>query len=81
MDSRCAGPAQPGGEGQPERAVRHRAGRVFTGAAGARSAVCPEIGFDGYAVGGLSVGEPPDDRWRVLDFLSDRLPAGHPRYT
>ena len=39
-----------------------------------------EIGFDGYAVGGLSVGEPADDRWRVLDFLSDRLPAGHPRY-
>ncbi|MCB1798746.1 MAG: tRNA-guanine transglycosylase, partial [Gammaproteobacteria bacterium] len=30
--------------------------------------------------GGLSVGEPADDRWRVLDFLSDRLPAGHPRY-
>ncbi|HHH39082.1 MAG TPA: tRNA guanosine(34) transglycosylase Tgt, partial [Sedimenticola sp.] len=29
-----------------------------------------EIGFDGYAVGGLSVGEPPEDRWRVLDFLS-----------
>ena len=38
------------------------------------------IGFDGYAVGGLSVGEPPEDRWRVLDFLADRLPAGHPRY-
>jgi queuine tRNA-ribosyltransferase len=39
-----------------------------------------EIGFDGYAVGGLSVGEPPVDRWRVLDFLSDRLPADRPRY-
>ena len=39
-----------------------------------------EIGFDGYAVGGLSVGEPPEDRWRVLDFLADRLPGGHPRY-
>ena len=39
-----------------------------------------EIGFDGYAVGGLSVGEPPEDRWRVLDFLSSRLPAGAPRY-
>jgi len=39
-----------------------------------------EIGFDGYAVGGLSVGEPPDDRWRVLDFLSNRLPETHPRY-
>ena len=39
-----------------------------------------EIGFDGYAVGGLSVGEPPEDRWRILDFLRDRLPAGKPRY-
>ena len=39
-----------------------------------------EIGFDGYAVGGLSVGEPVADRWRVLDFLAARLPAGRPRY-
>ncbi len=38
------------------------------------------IGFDGYAVGGLSVGEPPEDRWRVLDFLTTRLPAERPRY-
>ena len=38
------------------------------------------IGFDGYAVGGLSVGEPPADRWRVLDFLAERLPADKPRY-
>ena len=39
-----------------------------------------EIGFDGYAVGGLSVGEPPEDRWRVLDFLADKLPQDKPRY-
>lgn len=39
-----------------------------------------EIGFDGYAVGGLSVGEPPADRWRILDLLADRLPADRPRY-
>ncbi|MCP4285489.1 MAG: tRNA guanosine(34) transglycosylase Tgt [Gammaproteobacteria bacterium] len=38
------------------------------------------IGFDGYAVGGLSVGEPPEDRWRILDFLSTRLPVEQPRY-
>ena len=38
------------------------------------------IGFDGYAVGGLSVGEPPADRWRVLDLLARRLPSGAPRY-
>ena len=39
-----------------------------------------EIGFDGYAVGGLSVGEPAQARWRVLDFLSTRLPADRPHY-
>jgi len=39
-----------------------------------------EIGFDGYAVGGLSVGEPAEDRWRVLDYLADRLPGDKPRY-
>ncbi len=39
-----------------------------------------DIGFDGYAVGGLSVGEPPEDRWRVLDFLSTRLPPKKPHY-
>jgi queuine tRNA-ribosyltransferase len=38
------------------------------------------IGFDGYAVGGLSVGEPPADRWRVLDYLAERLPDDRPRY-
>jgi queuine tRNA-ribosyltransferase len=39
-----------------------------------------KIGFDGYAVGGLSVGEPPVDRWRVLDYLSTRLPVDKPHY-
>ncbi len=38
------------------------------------------IGFDGYAIGGLSVGEPKADRLRVLDFLADRLPTDRPRY-
>ena len=38
------------------------------------------IGFDGYAVGGLSVGEPPADRWRVLDALAEQLPVEKPRY-
>jgi queuine tRNA-ribosyltransferase len=39
-----------------------------------------DIGFDGYAVGGLSVGEPQEDRLRVLDFLEGCLPAHLPRY-
>ena len=39
-----------------------------------------EIGFDGYAVGGLSVGEPKDEMMAVLDGLAGHLPAEKPRY-
>jgi len=38
------------------------------------------IGFEGYAVGGLSVGEPKEDRSRILAHMGQRLPAQHPRY-
>jgi queuine tRNA-ribosyltransferase len=38
------------------------------------------IGFDGYAIGGLSVGEPKDDMLRVLQHTAPRLPADRPRY-
>jgi queuine tRNA-ribosyltransferase len=39
-----------------------------------------QIGFDGYAIGGLSVGEPKEDMIRILDHLADKLPADKPRY-
>ena len=39
-----------------------------------------EIGFDGYAIGGLAVGEPEQERNTVLDFLADRMPKDRPRY-
>lgn len=39
-----------------------------------------DIGFDGYAIGGLSVGEPEADRIRVLDGLADKMPIQAPRY-
>ena len=38
------------------------------------------IGFDGYAIGGLAVGEPEDERIAVLEFLAPLLPADSPRY-
>jgi queuine tRNA-ribosyltransferase len=34
------------------------------------------IGFDGYAIGGLSVGEPKEDMQRILAHTAPRLPAG-----
>ena len=39
-----------------------------------------DIGFDGYAIGGLSVGEPKADMLRILDHVGPRLPADRPRY-
>ncbi|MFM7067017.1 MAG: tRNA guanosine(34) transglycosylase Tgt [Gammaproteobacteria bacterium] len=39
-----------------------------------------KIGFPGYAVGGLAVGEPVEDRERVLDHTLPLLPADKPRY-
>ena len=38
------------------------------------------IGFDGYALGGLSVGEPKEDMLRILDHSVPQLPAHQPRY-
>ena len=39
-----------------------------------------QIGFDGYAIGGLSVGEPEDERLRVLEATLPLLPQDRPRY-
>ena len=39
-----------------------------------------KIGFDGYAVGGLAVGEPEAERNHTLDFTVSLLPADKPRY-
>jgi len=39
-----------------------------------------DIGFDGYAIGGLSVGEDKDVMWRVVEDIAPRLPGAQPRY-
>ena len=39
-----------------------------------------EIGFDGYAIGGLAVGEPEGERLEVLDALVAKMPDHAPRY-
>lgn len=38
------------------------------------------IGFDGYAVGGLSVGEPKDEMYGIIQFVTPLMPADRPRY-
>ena len=39
-----------------------------------------EMSFEGYAVGGLSVGEPPEEMYRTLDFTVSAMPVEKPRY-
>ena len=39
-----------------------------------------DIGFDGYAIGGLSVGEPAEEMYRVLKHLTPKMPDEKPRY-
>ncbi len=38
------------------------------------------MGFDGYGIGGLSIGEPVEEMWRVIDGSIDILPSDRPRY-
>jgi len=39
-----------------------------------------DIGFDGYAIGGLSVGEPKDEMIKILDHTTPLIPENKPRY-
>ena len=39
-----------------------------------------DIGFDGYAIGGLSVGEPKSEMQRILKFIVPKMPTDQPRY-
>ena len=55
-------------------------GGMFEGLRDESLAGLTGIGFDGYAVGGLSVGEPKREQRRVMRHTAERLPAGAPRY-
>lgn len=39
-----------------------------------------DIGFDGYAIGGLSVGEPKEEMMATLDHIHQKMPSDKPRY-
>ena len=55
-------------------------GSVFEDLRGESARALSEIGFDGYAVGGLAVGEGQEEMFRVLDFTPGMLPRDKPRY-
>jgi queuine tRNA-ribosyltransferase len=55
-------------------------GSAFRGLREQAAADLAELGFDGYAIGGVSVGEPAADRYAVVEWTSPTLPADRPRY-
>ncbi|MGE4059026.1 MAG: tRNA guanosine(34) transglycosylase Tgt [Sphingomonadales bacterium] len=55
-------------------------GSVFEDLRRDSAAALRDIGFEGYAVGGLAVGEGQDEMFRVLDFTVPLLPRDRPRY-
>jgi queuine tRNA-ribosyltransferase len=56
-------------QGGVHESLRLRSAKILT-----------EIGFDGFAIGGLAVGEPEEERNRVLEFTVPALPPERPRY-
>lgn len=55
-------------------------GGIFTGLRERSAEFVGSLGFDGIAIGGLSVGESKEDMYRVLDVVEAILPANKPRY-
>jgi queuine tRNA-ribosyltransferase len=55
-------------------------GGMFEGLRDASLEGLEALGFDGYAIGGLSVGESKEDMQRILAHTAPRLPVTHPRY-
>ncbi|MDO8933518.1 MAG: tRNA guanosine(34) transglycosylase Tgt, partial [Rhodocyclaceae bacterium] len=55
-------------------------GGMYEGLRDESLAALGDIGFDGYAIGGLSVGEPKDDMARILAHTAPRLPRDRPRH-
>ena len=55
-------------------------GGVYPDLRAKSAALTVEVGFDGYAIGGLSVGEPNDAMYKVIEHTAPLLPADQPRY-
>ena len=55
-------------------------GSVYEDLREASTKAMVEIGFEGYAIGGLAVGEPAEKMYQLTDFCCRLLPETHPRY-
>ncbi len=77
---RAYGEAPAGGERDPGLLFGIVQGGMYAGLRDASLAGLLEIGFDGYAIGGLSVGETKTEMDEVLGHIAPRMPPLHARY-
>jgi len=80
LSLRWAARSKTAHEGSPNALFGIVQGGMYEDLREASLAGLSAIGFDGYAIGGLSVGESKDDMQRVQRHIAPRLPADKPRY-
>ena len=80
MSTRWAERSKRAHEGNPNALFGIVQGSTFEPLRDASLEALLGIGFDGYAIGGLAVGEPKPDRSRVMNHVLLKMPAEKPRY-
>jgi queuine tRNA-ribosyltransferase len=80
MSLRWAARSKAAHEGNPNALFGIVQGGMYEDLRDESLAGLERIGFDGYAIGGLSVGETKAEMARILGHTAPRLPAGRPRY-
>ncbi len=80
LSLRWAARSKAAHDGNPNALFGIVQGGMYEGLRDESLAELVRIGFDGYAIGGLSVGEPKEDMRRILAHTAPRLPKDKPRY-
>ncbi len=80
LSMRWAERSKRGHEGNANALFGIVQGSVYEGLREKSLSQLQKIQFDGYAIGGLAVGEPAADRSRIMNHLVPRMPAEKPRY-
>lgn len=80
LSLRWAARSKAAHEGNPNALFGIVQGGMYEGLRDESLSELVNIGFDGFAIGGLSVGEPKDDMRRILEHTAPKLPQDKPRY-
>jgi queuine tRNA-ribosyltransferase len=80
LSMRWAARSRRAHEGNPNALFGIVQGSVYEGLRDVSLKALQDIGFEGYAIGGLAVGETKEERSRILAHTAPQLPADRPRY-